>query len=85
VRAGACTPAATVNRGERSTAPHAVIAVVIGPWRLAFVVDADPTTGMLRDLGATVAAMTGCDGAAALAAVLDGVVARPAPTLEDAA
>jgi hypothetical protein len=51
-------------------------------WSCAF--DTDPTTGELRDLSATMADLTGCDPADALAAVLDGFAA-PAPTLEAAA
>lgn len=61
------------------------IVVAIGGWRLACVVDPDPATGTMRDLAATVADLTGCPPADALAAVLEGLAALSAPTLEDAA
>jgi hypothetical protein len=81
VRAGACTPAATVTTAKRST----VLAVEIGVWRLRFALDLPPPTAELRDLSTTVCALTGCNRADALAAVLDGLAALPAPTLADAA
>jgi hypothetical protein len=75
VRAGACTPAATDDMRKRSTAPHVVIAVAIGVWRLRFALDVPPSSGQLRDLSATVADQTGCDPVVALRAVVAGLEA----------
>jgi hypothetical protein len=84
VKAGADTPAATDYRRKRSTAPHVVIAVAIGAWRLRFALDVPPSTGALRDLSATVADVTGCDAVIALRAVV-AALAPPAGELEAAA
>jgi hypothetical protein len=86
VKAGADTPAATDYRRKRSTAPHVVIAVAGVAWRLRFALDVPPSTGALRDLSATVAAMTGCDATVALRAVVNALEApHPVAPLEAAA
>lgn len=46
------------------------IDVAIGDWKFSFAIDAQPTTGALRDFAGTVASITGVDRDSALAAVI---------------
>jgi len=53
------------------------IELAVGQWHFGFAVDAEPTTGSLRDLATTVAAVAGVSRDCALDAVLAAIAAPP--------
>lgn len=81
MRAGgpAKTPADAVTGPKRITLPPDVtpgavrLDIAVDRWRFAHVVDADPPTGALREIAATITAVTGRDSDVALAAVFDAL------------
>jgi hypothetical protein len=79
------------NNSERTSSSLSSICgvvrleVAVDGWHWSCAFDTPPTPGELRDFAQTVAGVTGRDPADALAAVLDGFDAPPAPTMECAA
>jgi len=55
------------------------IEVAIADWRISFAVGAEPSTGELRDLAETLAAVTGVDHASALSAVVVALATAAPP------
>jgi hypothetical protein len=90
MRAGACTPASTFTKAKRSTGRARVTAsarltVRVGAWHFDYVIDADPPSGVLRDIAQTVAGVTGCGPDVAVGAVTAAIGAPPVVGWEAAA
>jgi hypothetical protein len=84
-------PTTSALKAKRTTRHHIVTAgairldIAVDGWHFAYVVDADPPSGLARDIAQTVIAVTGCDSEVALAAVLAAFAPLPVGELEEAA
>jgi hypothetical protein len=67
-------PAATNALQPNSITP---IELVVGGWRFTFALGAEPSTGEVRDLAATVSDVAGVGRESALEAVLAAIAAPP--------
>jgi hypothetical protein len=72
---GACKPPTTTSALQ----PDCItpIELVVGGWRFTFALDAEPATGELRALAATVSDVAGVSRDCALEAVLAAIAAPP--------